>query len=365
MVDIIKRGATDPLTGETELEREFRGQPRKTTLEDRNRTGIGLIAIALIAVLLAALVVLTKVGPGYKRISAEFIQGAALLPKNPVTVAGIVSGTVTGMRLAGDKVIVDMRVKNNIEVGKDSRAVIMVTTILGSRYLALHPGGGGPLPNNTIDINHTEVPYDLQQALQDVAVNYGEVNTDQLATALQAMGKQIEGLPPMIPKAMDNLKRLSTVMAERRDQFGSMLKTMDIVTGTLRRQQTSIGAMVNQGNQLLGEFVMRQAAFRELLRSLDDLINLLDDTVVTNRAQVESLLASMNTLTGLADKHQAMLRSTLQSAPVALRGLANATGTGNALDTNIPNGLLVDSWMCAISGRAEQFGMIQYYKDCK
>jgi ABC-type transporter Mla subunit MlaD len=137
------------------------------------------------------------------------------------------------------------------------------------------------------------------------------------------------------------------------------------VTGTLRRQQTSIGAMVNQGNQLLGEFVMRQAAFRELLRSLDDLINLLDDTVVTNRAQVESLLASMNTLTGLADKHQAMLRSTLQSAPVALRGLANATGTGNALDTNIPNGLLVDSWMCAISGRAEQFGMIQYYKDCK
>jgi hypothetical protein len=55
----------------------------------------------------------------------------------------------------------------------------------------------------------------------------------------------------------------------------------------------------------------------------------------------------------------------LQSAPVALRGLANATGTGNALDTNIPNGLLVDSWMCAISGRAEQFGMIQYYKDCK
>ena len=30
-----------------------------------------------------------------------------------------------------------------------------------------------------------------------------------------------------------------------------------------------------------------------------------------------------------------------------------------------PTDLLVDSWMCAISGRAKQFGMIQYYKDCK
>jgi hypothetical protein len=29
---------------------------------------------------------------------------------------------------------------------------------------------------------------------------------------------------------------------------------------------------------------------------------------------------------------------------------------------NVP---LIDSWMCAISGRAKQFGMIQYFKDCK
>ena len=347
------------------VERKFRGRPRKRTLEDRNRTMIGLVALAVIAVLMAALVIITKVGPGYKRISADFIQAAALLPKNPVTVAGIPVGTVTGMRLNGDHVTVDMRVQNNIDIGKDSRAVIMVTTILGSRYLALHPGGGGPLENNTIDLNHTEVPYDLQQALQDVAVNYGEVDTDNLASAIEVLGKQIEGLPPLIPKAMDNLKKLSTVMADRRDQFGSMLKTMDLVTATLRRQQTSIGAMVNQGNELLGEFVMRRAAFHAMMQSLTDLVNVLDDTIVDDRAEVDELLANVNTLSTLMAKNDGMLRGILQSAPLGLRGLANAAGTGNALEANFTNGLLVDSWMCAISGRAKQFAMIEYYKDCK
>lgn len=361
----VKTGATDPETGNTELERKFRNQPRKTTLEDLNHTTLGLVALALIVVLLGGLVVLTKVGPGYKRVSADFIQAAALLPKNPVTVAGIPVGTVTGMRLNGDRVTVDMRIQNNIDVGKDSRAVIMVTTILGSRYLALHPGGGGPLPNNTIDINHTEVPYDLQQALQDLAVNYGEVDTDELANAVEVLGKQVQGLPPMIPKAMDNLKRLSTVMAERRDQVGSMLKTMDMVTATLRRQQTSIGAMVNQGQELFGEFVARRAAFHQMIGAINSLVNVLDDTIVTDRAQVDALLVNMKTLSGLLARNEGMLTSILQSAPIALRGLANATGTGNSLETNFPNGLLVDSWMCAISGRAKQFGMIQYYKDCK
>jgi virulence factor Mce-like protein len=258
-----------------------------------------------------------------------------------------------------------MRIQNNIDVGKDSRAVIMVTTILGSRYLALHPGGGGPLTNRTIDINHTEVPYDLQQALQDVAVNYGDVNTDQLAHAVEVLGKQVQGLPPLVPRAMDNLKRLSKVMSDRRDQFGSMLKTMDLVTATLRRQQSSIGAMVNQGQQLFGEFVARRVAFHQMIQSINTLVNVLDDTVVTDRAQVDSLLGNMNTLSGLLKQHDDMLASILESAPIALRGLANATGTGNSLETNFPNGLLVDSWMCAISGRAKQFGMIQYYKDCK
>lgn len=347
------------------VERKYKGTPRKTVLEDRSVTAVGLVALAVLVGLMATLVIITRIGPGYKRISADFTQAAALLPKNPVVVAGIPVGTVTGLKLNGDRVTVDMKVQNNLNIGKDSRATIMITTILGSRYVSLAPGGGGPLENGTIDINHTAVPYDLQQALQDVAINYGEVDTDQLATALQALGKQVEALPPLIPQSMDNLKRLSTVMAQRRDQVGDMLRTMDIVTGTLRRQQSSLGAMINQGNELLSEFVTRQVAFHAMLQSLEDLVRLLDDTIVDDRAQVESLLANMNTLAGLAAKHEDLLRNILQAAPVTLRGFANATGTGNALDTTFTNGILVDSWMCAISGRAKQFGMIQYYKDCK
>ncbi|NBQ42545.1 MAG: MCE family protein [Mycobacteriaceae bacterium] len=348
-----------------ELERKYRGLPRKRTLEDLNKTAVGLVALAVITAVLASLVIITRVGPGYRRYSAEFTQAAALLPKNPVTVAGIPVGTVTGMKLVGDRVRVDMKVQNNVKLGKDTRAVIMVTTILGSRYLALYPGGDGSLPDNTIDLDHTDVPYDLQQALQDVAVNYGEVDTDDLARAIELLGKQIESMPPLIPRAMDNLKKLSTVMADRREQFGSMLKTMDLVTTTLRRQQSSIGSMVRQGQELLGEFVMRRAAFHAMVQSLTSLVTVLDGTIVEDRPKLEALLTDIKRLSGLLAQRDDMLRNILQSAPVALRGVANASGTGNALDTTFTNGLVIDSWMCAISGRAEQFSMIEYFKDCK
>lgn len=342
-----------------------RTRKRRREIEDWNKTLVGAVALGLLTVLLAALVIVSRVGPGYHRYTAEFAQAAALQPKNPVTVAGIPVGTVTGLKLSGDHVIVTMRVRNDVALGKDSRAAIMVTTILGSRYLALHPGGGGPLPRNTIDLDHTDVPYDLQQALQDATVTYDEVDTDHLAASIEVLGQQIQALPPMIPKAMDNLRTLSTVMADRRDQFGSMLQTLDLVTSTLRRQQTSIGSMVRQGQELLGEFVMRRAAFHAMLQSLTELVRSLRDVVVEDRPQLEAMLKNMRTLADMLSQHNAMLANILQSGAPAIRGLANVAGTGNAVDLTFGNGILVDSWMCAISGRAKQFGMIPYFKDCK
>ena len=59
-----------------------------------------------------------------------------------------------------------------------------------------------------------------------------------------------------------------------------------------------------------------------------------------------------------------LLRTFLQIAPVAFRNLANATGSGNSIDVNLPAGMMIDSWMCALSARAEQFNLPPYQKDC-
>ena len=269
------------------------------------------------------------------------------------------------MELAGDHVEAGLKVRDDVVLGEDSQAIIKITTILGSRYLALEPDGQGSLPDNTFDLTHTEVPYDLQEALTDVTTTYEQVDSDKFAQSLAILGNQLETLPPVVPQALANTHTLSTIIAERRDQLGSLLETTELVTNTLRQQQSTIGSLVNQGNSLVGEFVARRASFHAMLDALTSLMETLNGIVVDDRPQLEQLLVNLRQLSDMLGQHDDMLRSTLQAGPPALRGLANATGNGNAVDLNAVNGLLVDSWMCAISGRAKQFGMIQYFKDCK
>jgi virulence factor Mce-like protein len=338
---------------------------RKRPLEEYDRTWLGIVAVIVVSALIGTMLFIGALGLGHRNVTAHFLQAAALQPGNPITVAGVEVGKVKALKLAGDHVVVDMKVRNDVHLGKDSRAVIKITTILGSRYLALEPGGGGDLPDNTIDLNHTEVPYDLQAALADVATTYEQVNTDQFAQSLGVLGKQLKTLPPVVPQAMQNIHTLSTIIADRRDQLGELLKTTELVSNTLRSQQANIGNLVRQGRDLVGEFVARQAVFHAMMQSLTELATTLGDLAITNRPELEKLLADLRTLSDMLGQHDDLLRSTLQVGPVTLRQLANATGTGNAVELTVANGLLIDSWMCAISGRAKQLGMIQYFKDCK
>jgi virulence factor Mce-like protein len=334
-------------------------------LESRNRTWLGIIAVAVVAVLIGTLLLFKVANVGYRHYTAQFLQAAALQVGNPITIAGIPVGEVTSMELAGDHVEAGLKVRDDIPLGAQSSASIKITTILGSRYLSLQPAGEGSVPDNTFDLGHTEVPYDLQEALSDVSTTYEQVDSDRFAETLGILGKQLQSLPPVIPQALANTQTLATIIAERRDQLGSLLKTTEAVTNTLRRQQATIGSLVRQGNSLVGEFVARRDTFHAMMNALTNLIQTLSGIIIDDRPQLEELLRNVRELSGMLADHDDLLRSTLQSGPIALRNLANATGTGNAIGFNAPSGMLVDSWMCAISERAEQFNMIPYYQDCK
>ncbi|MEZ0365602.1 MlaD family protein [Mycobacterium sp. pUA109] len=338
---------------------------RSRPLETYNRTLLGVIALGVITVLVAISLFIKLLGFGYTHYTAEFAQAASLRPGNPITVAGIEVGTVSSMKLVDGHVEAGLTVRDNVPLGKDTRAVINVMTILGSRYLALIPDGPGSLPHKTITLDHTQVPYDLQTALEDATTTFDQVNSDQFAQSLAVLGRQLNGLPAILPQAMANLNTLSAITAGRRDQLGTLLKSTQRVANTLRAQQTNLGNLVDRGQDLLGTFVARQATFHAMLAALTNLAGDLNNIVVNDRPMLDDMLNSLHQLSDMIGQHDDLFRSLLQIGPVPLRGLANVTGYGPAVEFYTANGIAVDSWMCAISGRAKQFGMIEYFKDCK
>lgn len=335
----------------------------KRPLESYSQLWLGVIGLVVIGVLLAGVTLFGSLNVGKTRYHAEFAQAAQIGRGNQVTIAGIQVGTVESVRLAGDHVVVAFTVRNNVHVGKDSRAAIKLTTILGARYLELAPAGGDNLDHRTIRLANTEVPYDLQKTLAGATSTFEPIDAERIVESVKTMNLSLQGLPDALPDALANLQSLADIMADRRGQLATLLSNADTLTTMLRNQKADLGALVLQGRDLMAEITARRTAVHRLFASATTLVDRAH-TILADEPELDRLLTDMAQFSAMMSDHDALLRNILQTMPVAVRNLANATGSGNALDISASAGPLVDSWMCAISGRARQFNLVEYFKDC-
>lgn len=333
-------------------------------LEDCNKIWLGTGVLLAAAALIAALLTVKQAGFGHGRYRAEFLQAAQIREGDLVAIAGISVGTVKAVDLAGDKVVVDFTVRDDLELPEDTRAAIKMTALLGGRYLELTPSGKKILAHNTIPIERTTVPYDLQKTLADATTTFDAVDAGKLRESIDALSQGLGGVPDALPQALQNVKSLADAIGSRREQIGSLLKSTNDLTTVIRNQKANLGTLVIRGESLLSEIVKRREAVKKLFAGTTSLIAVVT-RILKDAPGMNKTLTALRDFVHMIASQDALLRNILQSLPVPLRNIANATGSSTAVDLNVPAGFLADSWMCAISGRAKQFNMVEYFKDCQ
>ncbi|WP_024804343.1 MCE family protein [Nocardia sp. BMG51109] len=348
----------------TRLNRMWR-RLRDRPIEEHSRLRIGIAALTVLAVVLGVTIFLNSLHLGQETYRADFAQAAGVDAGDGVTLAGIQVGTVTGTKLAGDHVVVTMKLDRGLPLGADTGAAIKLTTLLGSRYVELRPAGSGRLPDNSIALSRTEVPYDLETALQNATTTFNSIDADRIAQTMSTLTDQLRGTPALMPETLRNMKTLATVIADRRAQIGTLLTSTEQVTTVLRDQQGELAGMVDQGRNVLQQLISRQQAIEGLLHAATVLIQQLHPIAVGDEQEIQQLLDNLTQMTGMIAGHDDLLRNILQILPVPWRLFANATGTGQELVGNGPDGAFIDSFMCALSGYAQQVNQPTYLQDCK
>ncbi|WP_245649814.1 MCE family protein [Nocardia shimofusensis] len=338
---------------------------RSRPLEDHPRHVLGAVALAALFIVIAGAVGLGAADPGRTRYEAEFAQAAGIATGDLITVAGVPVGAVDGVRLDDDRVRVTLAVDDTVRLGAESGAAIKLTTLLGARYVELRPAGAGSLPDRRLPLERTEVPYNLQQALENATVTFEEIDTAAIATSLDSLAGQLQGVPAVLPGLLANMRSLAAIVGDRRGELGELLAGTQRLTETFTQQRADLAAIMGQGGELLAEILARGAAIQRLMDATRRLADQVGALVVEDRPQIDELLAGLGGLLASLAHNDELLRDVLQILPVPVRNFANASGTANEVDFTAPAGPMIDSWMCALSGRAVEGGLAAYHEDCR
>lgn len=334
-------------------------------IEEHRRAVLGLIAVVALLAATGLALGVHDLGIGTVRYEAEFAQAAGISSGDAVTLAGVSVGTVGSTRLAGDRVLVTLDIDDDVPLGATTGAAIKLTTLLGARYVELRPSGDGSLPGRRIALEHTEVPYDLQTALDNATVTFDRIDSARIGDSLNTLAAQLDGVPSVLPSMLVNIRALATIIGDRRGEMSALLTSTAKLTAVINGQQADLAAVLTQGRDLLTEIVSRRDAIVRLMDATRGLAEQVRTLVVDDRPAVDELLTGLQGLLGSLARNDALLRNLLEVLPIPIRNFANASGTGNEVDFTAPAGPLIDSWMCALSGHAEIANLPPYFQDCR
>jgi phospholipid/cholesterol/gamma-HCH transport system substrate-binding protein len=132
---------------------------------------IGVVSLGYLSIKLGKL---ELIGGDVYEVDALFNSATGLKSGAAVEIAGVEVGRVKTINLKEDRALVRLGLQNGTKLYSDTIASIKTRGIIGEKYLALSPGGGGdPLkPGDTI--RDTESGLDLEELVSQYV--HGKVN---------------------------------------------------------------------------------------------------------------------------------------------------------------------------------------------
>lgn len=289
---------------------------------------VGLVALVAGALLAGALVALSVAAPGRTTYTAVLAQTAGLRVGEDVQVAGVSVGEVAAVELGDGVVEVRFTVDDAVELGDRTTAEVQVATLLGTHLLALDPQGSGELPDATIPLDRTSVPFNLQEVLDRGTASLGALDADRLAEALTAAADVLGPAGDDVGPALEGVARLTRVVATRGERAGELLRAARQVTEQLTAGSGDLLALMRSTNLVVAEVTSRRAAIRTLLREATLLSDALTGAVEDTREDLRPALRDLDLVLGALRRQDGLLRSVLADMAPALRYVANATGAG-------------------------------------
>ncbi|MBM0125863.1 MCE family protein [Pimelobacter simplex] len=310
-------------------------------VRDRNPTVVGVVGVAILVLALGLALSakhLPVIGDG-ATYRAQFTEVGGLKKGDDVRMAGVRVGKVTGLDLDGATVTVSFTMSSSADqLRADTEASIRIKTLLGTMYVALEPKGKGRLDaDDTIPTSRTTPPYDVVAAFSDLATTTQQIDTDQLAHAMDVLADASEDTPEGFRGTVDGITRLSQNLVKRDEQIDALLKNLSGVADTLDARKGELARLFRDGGTLFAALTARRDAVHDLLVAVRELSTQLRGLVRDTRATLKPTLTHLDSVLDVLEANEKNIDAALAKLPTFYDGVNSATGNGPWIDGFIYN----------------------------
>ncbi|MFE1508816.1 MCE family protein [Streptomyces sp. NPDC058726] len=243
-------------------------------------------------------------------VTAELGDVLSLVPHSAVRVNDVAVGRITGIELADDawSARVTMEINGDVTLPADATARLEQSSLLGEKYIQLvapaeGSGGGGRLADGSvIPLSRTSRNTEVEEVFGALSLLLNGGGVNQLKTITRELNTALGGREPEV-RSM--LKRVNTLVTDLDDHRGDITDALDAVnrlSSTLAHRKDDVGTVLTDLSPGLKTLERQRGSLLTMLRSLDTLSGVAVSTIDASKDDmIADLKAIAPTLKALAD----------------------------------------------------------------
>jgi virulence factor Mce-like protein len=312
---------------------------------------IQLFVFAVITVLTMAYTAVNIIGLGqgvldlrYK-VYVDLADSGGIFSNAEVTYRGVTVGRVGPLHLTRDGVRVELRIDRGKKVPANGvQAYVLNRSGVGEQYVDLRPAGNGPSLKNgdVIQRDHTHLPVQTYELLQNVDALVRTVNPKDLGTVVDELDKGLSGTAPDLQALLDSNKRILDALNNTYPETIQLLNNGRTVLDTQVDEGPTFKEFSRDLASLTSELKHDDGDVRSVLNTTPGTLDQANDLFERIEPTLPTLLANGSVIGQVLTSRYTQLRQMLVTYPLIVGGaftVAPGDGTvhfGVELNLNAP-----------------------------
>jgi len=217
-------------------------------------------------------------------LKARFPEAEGVVPQDDVYVSGVHVGKVLSIQPDGSKgALVTMRIDPGVHLHTDVAAYVTPKTAIGDTYIDLvrTPDSTAPMATSgyVIPASRTGQAVQLDKILNTMSPSVRAAmshSLQDLGAAVSGRSSDIHATIPQLGQVLANLQPIVQVSDARAHDLNQILQDLAVIMRSLADEQTSLGALVDNGDVAMGAIAQRDSDLSGTVRQADTLMNSLD-----------------------------------------------------------------------------------------
>jgi phospholipid/cholesterol/gamma-HCH transport system substrate-binding protein len=267
----------------------------------------------------------------FVKVNGSFQTAAGVVPGlgEPVNVAGVNVGEITGTSLSNGQGIIHMELKPSQlpaphRLYRNASAVLFPNTPLKDMEVDIDPGtpNAGVMPQGgTIPVGQTTVPVDSDELLDsldnDTRTWFSSLITD-LNEGTAGRGQDIKRILQSLGPTSAQLRQIGDLLAARRYELAQIVHNLGTLTKAISVKDGQLRTVVQAGDQTVGALASQDVALRQAISRLPGTLQTTRATLADSTKLANALGPTANALVPVAQR----LPSTLKNSQTLFQGAA-------------------------------------------